>query len=54
MLLVFPVALLFRVLWLGWLGLKFLLGNFQFFHKLLSWLVGLVALLVFELVVFSS
>ena len=44
--------------WLGWLGLKFLFENFQFLSQVLSWLVGLVRLLVvlvgsfFQLVVF--
>ena len=47
-LVVFLVSLLFRVDWLGWLGLKFLFENFQFLRHVFSWLVGLVGLLVFS------
>ena len=46
-LVVFLVGLLFRVGWLGWLGLKFLFENCQFLRQVFSWLVGLVGLLVF-------
>ena len=41
-LVVFLVGLLFWFGWLAWLGLKFLFENFQFWHQVLSWLVGLV------------
>ena len=37
---------------MGWLGLKFLFENFEFLPQVLSWLVGLVGLLLFELVDF--
>ena len=43
----FLVGFLFWVFWLGWLGLKILFENFQFLPQVLSWLVGLVGLLVF-------
>ena len=46
-LVVFLVGLLFQVGWLGWLGLKFLLENFQYLPHVFSWLVGFVGLLVF-------
>ena len=42
-LVVFLVGL-FRVGWLGWFGLKFLLENCEFLPHVLSWLVGLVGL----------
>ena len=45
------VGFLFRVCWLGWLGLKFFFENFQFLPQVLSWLVGL---LIFEFVVFFT
>ena len=53
-LVIFLVGLLFRVGWLGWLGLKFLFENCQFLRYVFSWLVGFVGFLVFELVVFFS
>ena len=46
-LVVFLVGLLFRVRWLGWLGLKFLFENCQFLHQVFTWLVGLIGLLFF-------
>ena len=46
-LVVFLVGLLFRVGWLGCLGLKFLFENCQFLRHAFNWLVGLVGLLVF-------
>ena len=46
-LVVFLVGLLFQVGWLGWLGLKFLLENFQYLPHVFSWLVGFIGLLVF-------
>ena len=46
-LVVFLVGFLLRVGWLGWLGLKFLFENCQFWHHVFSLLVGLVGLLVF-------
>ena len=47
-LVVFSVSCLssWFVLW-GWLPLRFLFENFQFLLQVLSWLVGLVGLLVF-------
>ena len=50
----FLVGLLFRVGWLGWLGLKFLFDNFQFLPHFFSWLVGMFGCWLFELVVSSS
>ena len=41
--------MLFRVGWFGWLGLKYLLVNFQFLRQVFSWL----GCWIFELVVFS-